>query len=537
VAEDPPVAALPSLAWRPLSAVVAVKLGLHLYASGVAAYGYHADELYYLACARSLAWGYVDHPPLSVWLLRAVTETLGTSLLAIELLPALAGAATLVWIALIARELGGGRGAQLAAATAGLVSLVYLVMGSFHSMNAYEPLLWALGYWLLLGSLRGASPARWLALGVVIGLGLLNKYSMGLFAIGLGVGLLATPARRLLRTPGPWLAAAVAALSFAPNLAWLLRHDFVTLEFLRALREHSSEAVPLGDFVAGQVFAMSPAAAPFWITGLGYGLLSHALRPVRAAFWIFVAAFGLLAASGSAQPYYLGPAYPIVLAAGGVAVERFAARAGRCQPAAVSAALALAGAPLVPLALPLLAPERLVALDSALTGEARRAPGASGFDSELPGHLALRFGWPELAEAVAEARDELPPAERARFAVLAPSFGEAAALDFFGPRLGLPRAIGTHNQYGLWGPGANADALLLVVADEEEPRIAHQDRPPHFRRGETPRELAMLCGELERLATVDCRFCSPYVSRKAVFACRGLSRPLAEIWSDLWDVL
>jgi len=536
VAADPPLAALPPLAWAPLSAVVAVKLGLHLHASGVAAYGYHADELYYLACTRSLDWGYVDHPPLSVWLLRAVTETLGTSLVAIELLPALAGAATLVWIALLARELGGGRGAQLVAATAGLISLVYLVMGSFHSMNAYEPLLWALGYGLALRILRGASLAYWLGLGVVIGLGLLNKYSMALFAIGLGVGLLVTPARRLLATPGPWLAAAVAALIFAPNLVWLIRHDFVTLEFLSAMRGYSSEAVSPGAFLAGQIFAMSPVAVPLWIAGLGFGLLSSELRPVRAAFWIFAVACGLLAASGSAQLYYLGPAYPILLAAGGVAVERFSVRAGRWLPAATTAALALLGAPLVPVALPLLAPETLVALDTALTGEARRAPGATDFDSELPGHLALRFGWPALAEAVAAARDSLPPEERERIAVLAPSFGEAAALDFFGPELGLPRAIGTHNQYGLWGPVTDA-TLLLVVADAEQPRIAHQDRPPGFRRGATPRELASLCGDRERLARVDCRFCPPYLARKAVFACRDLRRPLPEIWSDLWDVL
>jgi hypothetical protein len=143
------------------------------------------------------------------------------------------------------------------------------------------------------------------------------------------------------------------------------------------------------------------------------------------------------------------------------------------------------------------------------------------FDSELPGHLALRFGWPELAQAAAEARDSLHPAERSRVAVLAPSFGEAAALDFFGPALGLPPAAGTHNEYGLWGPPRDAGALLLVIADEAQPRLAHQDRPAGYRRGDTPRELANLCGSIERLASVDCRYCSPYVERKAVFACRS----------------
>jgi hypothetical protein len=121
--------------------------------------------------------------------------------------------------------------------------------------------------------------------------------------------------------------------------------------------------------------------------------------------------------------------------------------------------------------------------------------------------------------------------------VLAPSFGEAAAVDFFGPALGLPPASGTHNQYGLWGPPADAGALLLVIADAEQPRLAHQDRPPGFRRGATPRELAGLCREVEPLAHVACRYCPPYVARKAVFVCRGLVRPLAESWAELRDDL
>ncbi|MGH7288643.1 MAG: glycosyltransferase family 39 protein [Myxococcota bacterium] len=492
-------------------------------------------------CSRSSpssSGGYVDHPPLSVWLLRGVTETLGNSLLAIELLPALAGAATLVVIALLARELGGGRGAQICAALGGLCSLVYLVMGSFHSMNAFEPLLWALGYWLLLRILAGASPVLWLVLGAVVGLGLLSKLSMALFAIGLGVGLVVTPARRRLATPWPWLAAAVAFTLFLPHLVWQLRHDFVSFEFLSAMRTWSSGSVSSLEFAAGQLFAMSPIVAPLWIAGLAYGLLAPSLRAERPAFWIFVTAFTLLAASGSAQLYYLGPAYPIVLGAGGVAVERFAvSRRWRWLPAATMATLLLASAPLVTIALPLLPPETLVALDAAPTGEERRQTTATNFDSELPGHLALRFGWPELAEAVAAARAALPPEQREHVAVLAPSFGEAAAIDFFGPPLGLPRAIGTHNQYGLWGPRGAAGALLLVIADEQEPRIAHQDLPAGFRRGDTPRELASLCGEVERLASVDCRFCPPYVERKAVFVCRDPRQPLAEIWEDLRDTL
>jgi hypothetical protein len=524
------------LALGPLLALAAAKLALHVWSSAVVGYGLHSDELYYLACARRLDWGYVDHPPLSVLVLRGAVELLGDSLLAVELPAALAGAATLFVVGLIARELGGGRGAQVCAATAALFSLVYLAMGSFHSMNAFEPLLWGLGYWLLLRILGGAPPRTWLALGALVGLGLLNKLSMALFAIGLGVGLLATPARRSLATRWPWLGGAVAAALFAPHLAWQLANGFASLEFLRSMQQYSAETVSLREFAGGQLFAMSPIAAPLWLAGLGYGLFSPRLRSQRAAFWIFVVAFALLAWSGGAQLYYPGPAYPIVLAAGGVAIERLAlARRWRWLPGAATIAIALGGAPLVPLVLPLLSPGAFVAYDRALTGDEPQRPTA--FDSDLPGHFALRFGWRELAQAVASARASLSPEDRARAAVLAPSFAESAAIDFFGPALGLPPALGTHNQYWLWGPRGATGELLLVVADEERPRIAHQDLPPGYRRGDTPRGLAALCREHHLLARVDCAHCPPYVERKAVFLCRDTVRPLAELWPDLRDYL
>jgi len=198
---------LAPVAWQLLIGLAFVKLGVHLLSSGLLTYGYMTDELYYLDCARHLAWGYVDHPPLSVAVLWLVRATAGDSLVALRLLPALAGCVTLVLVALMARELGGGRIAQGLAALAALVAPVYLAVGAFYSMNAFEPMFWALAAWLLLRLHNDGSPRLWLLLGVVMGLGLLNKISMSWFGVGLVVGLVLTPQRRWLATPWPWLAA------------------------------------------------------------------------------------------------------------------------------------------------------------------------------------------------------------------------------------------------------------------------------------------------------------------------------------------
>lgn len=189
--------------WRYLAALSAVRLAVYLLSAGPLAYGYMSDELYYLECARRLAWGYVDHPPLAPALLRLVDQTLGDSLLAIQLLPALVHCAVIVVVALLTRELGGGRIAQRLAALATAVAPVYLGVTGFYSMNGFEPVLWG-GAVLVLARIRNGADARvWLGLGVLLGLGLLNKISMLWLGFGLAVGVVATPERRWLRTPGP----------------------------------------------------------------------------------------------------------------------------------------------------------------------------------------------------------------------------------------------------------------------------------------------------------------------------------------------
>jgi 4-amino-4-deoxy-L-arabinose transferase-like glycosyltransferase len=225
-------------------------------------YGIFRDELYYLACADHMAWGYVDHPPLSIavlWLTRAV---LGDALWAIRLPPSLALAAVVGLTGWLAREVGGGKGAQALAMLAALVAPDYLAVGHFFSMNAFDVLLWTAVFCVLSRLLRAPRPALWFWFGALLGLGLLNKLSMLWLIAGVGVGLLATPPRRLFLTPGPWLAAAVTALLYAPHIAWQVANGWPTLEFIHNATTQKMAPLSPIQFILSQLLLMNPIAAP-----------------------------------------------------------------------------------------------------------------------------------------------------------------------------------------------------------------------------------------------------------------------------------
>ena len=217
-----------------VAATAAIKLLLHLYAGRH--YGYFVDELYYLACAEHLAWGYVDQPPLIALIAKISRVLAGDSLPAIHLFPALAGAAKVLLTGLIARELGGRRFAQGLAALAVLLAPGFLALDNRLSMNAFEPLFWMGCAYLAIRIVRTGNQKLWLWFGVLAGIGLENKHSMLIFGFGIVVGLLATPERRLLRSPWLWCAGMVAFLIFLPNLLWNIHHHFPFLELQENIR-------------------------------------------------------------------------------------------------------------------------------------------------------------------------------------------------------------------------------------------------------------------------------------------------------------
>ncbi|MBX3025051.1 glycosyltransferase family 39 protein [bacterium] len=470
--------------------------------------GIFRDELYYIACAKRLAWGYVDHPPLSIALLAAVRATLGESLLALRLPAAAAGAVTIFLSGLLTRALGGGRGAMLLSALAVALTPQLLAISSFFSMNALELVAWALLELLAIRILGGGSPRLWLVFGAVAGIGLLDKYSVALFGAGLVIGMLCTGQRRLLLGPWPWLGGMLALLLFAPHLWWEHANGWPTREFMANATARKNVHLSALDFFAGQVTLAHPVAAPLWIGGLVALLGARRFAAQRPLGIAYLVAFAVLVAQGG-KAYYLSPIYPMLFAAGAVWLEAAAARrAWRWPLPAASAAVLVGGLAVAPLAMPVLPPAVHVRYAAAIG----LGPPAMEHNRQgaLPQHVADRYGWEELVAAVGRAADRLSPDERARAVVFAGNYGEAGALELLGR--GLPRVVSGHNNYWLWGPGdLRADDPVLVVG------VRGGELRPYF-------------AQFEQVETVRCEWCMPYENDLPIYLGRGLRQPIGELW-------
>jgi hypothetical protein len=482
---------------------------LLLHALAITHWGYFRDELYYIACSKHLAWGYVDQPPFSVAVLALSRALLGDSLWAVRALPAITGAATVVLTGLLVRELGGGRFAQALACLAAVLPPVWLAVDHYFSMNAFDTFFWTLAAWLLLRALASGQPRSWLTLGVVLGLGLLNKTSVLWFVGAAFLGLVLTPQRRVFRTPWPWLATVAAALIFAPYVLWQVQNGWPTLEFMRNATQSKMVRTGVADFWEQQALVMGPGPVVLCLAGLVALLRSSRDRVLGI---IFLAVAALLVASGTSRPNYLAVAYAPLLAAGACAVER-AAACGRewLRPVALGAT-ALLGLPLVPLGVPLLPVSAHLAYSRTL-GVRVKAQEHSA-QSDLPQVFADMFGWEDMVRRVAAVYHALPPGDRTKCAIFASNYGEAGAIDFFGPRYGLPPAISRHNNYWLWGPHGATGEVLIIVGGRRDDR--HED----FRS-------AVLAD------TTSCEHCMPFENGAPIWVCRGLDQPLARRWQQI----
>lgn len=494
-----------------LACIALAKLALHLATSQ--GYGIFRDELYYIACSERMAWGYVDHPPLSIALLWLARHAFGDSLLAIRLLAAVAGAGSVFAAGLIARELGGRRGAQVLAAMAVFFAPVFVAFAHFFSMNVFDLLFWTVLQLVVVRILQRDEPRLWILFGLLAGFGLQNKYSVGFLAFGLMVGLLLTPQRRHLASPWLWLGGALAVLIFLPHLWWQLQTGWPSLEFMANATAEKNLPVSPSTFASQQLVLLNPLFAPLWAAGLLALLLSPSMARVRALGWSYVAVW-ILFVTQRAKAYYLAPIYPALFAAGAVALERICARrAWRWPMPAATALTVIAGLALLPLALPVLPVEQFLTYQAALglsQPQMERNPRGA-----LPQQYADMHGWRELVDTVGRVADRLPPAERARAVVLLRNYGEAGAVEFLGKPRGLPRAISGHNNYWLWGPGeVGADDPVIVVG--------------------LPRErLQEEFVQVERVDTVRCTYCMPYQNDLPVHLARGMKSPLAELWQQL----
>ncbi len=437
--------ALPRVATGVVIGLCAAKLLLHLFTS-VRHYGYFRDELYYLEMARHLDWGYVDSAPL-IAVYAKVALWMGGSLAALRILPALAGTALIALSMLIARELGGGRTAQFLTGLALLLCPGRLGMDGLLTMNAFEPLFWMGCILVLARMLRTGDSRLWLWFGALSGLGLENKHSTLFFGFAVAVAILLTPQRREFLKPWIWIAGGMAVALFLPNVIWQIRHHFPTLEDLDNVRREGKNVVlgPLA-FVKEQIIDMGPALFPVWLAGLVWFLWGRRWRMLGITFVVLYASMEL----EHAKNYYLFPIYPMLFAGGAVVLERWLRPRGRWLSIAVVAVLVLGSLPLVPLSTWMLSPEQYVGYENALGFKFSKAE--VHHEGRLPQPIGDQFGWPQMASQVAGIYNSLPPAERAKTGILAGNYGEAGAINLFGPQYGLPRAYSRHQNHWYWGP-------------------------------------------------------------------------------------
>lgn len=484
-----------------------IKLLIHLLTARN--YGYFRDELYYVAAGGRLALGYVDFPPFVALATAFSRATLGDSLIALHLLPALAGAAVVVLAGLMAQELGGGRLAQGIAALAVLVAPNFLVFGTFISMDAFDQLFQVSAAYVLLVILKRDRPRLWLLFGLLAGLGLLTKVTMLFFGFAVLVALLVTPARRHLLTPWPWLGGAVAGAFLLPYLLWNAANGWPTLEFWEEYGGKVDEASPV-EFLVEQIVTMQPPALPLWLAGLAFYLFAREGRPYRVLGWVYVVLFAVFATLNS-KFYFLAPAYPMLFAAGSVVVERFFGRRRRWPLPAYAAVLAISGMIVAPITVvPALPVGTLAGITGAFGGDAGVEVETREV-AEIPQVFADRFGWEGMVETVARVHDRLPPEERSEACVLAGNYGEAGAIDFFGPKHGLPKAISGHNSYYLWGPGdCNGETVVSVGVPRER--------------------LEGVFGRIDQADTVRCRYCMPDEDNLPVYVSGDPKLPFEEAW-------
>lgn len=492
--------------------IAAANFAFHLLTAN--RFGIFRDELYYLACGEHLGWGYVDQPPLIALVAWIARHLFGDWLTGLRLFPALAGAAT-VWLSgKLAREFGGRPFAQAIAALSVAVVPVFIVIDHWLTMNAFEPLIWLACAWCVACAINRDQPRYFIWFGLLIGLGLENKYTTAFFAAAVAIGIVLTRARRFLVTREFWFGVALAAVIFAPNFIWLVRHHFPFLELMHNIRQTNRDVVraPL-PFVLDQINLLNPVLAPLWIAGLVWFLRTR-FRALGITYLILLATFIVL----RGKNYYLTPIYPILFAAGGLAFEELTTaswpRWRWTRPTYITLIL-VTTALLLPFSAPVLSPEATINYIQKLGLTPPRAENQP--TGPLPQHFADEFGWEEMTRETARVFHSLPSEEQKRTAIFSNSYGAASAIDFFGPRYGLPKAICKHQSYWLWGPRDYDGSIMIVLHSD-----GSGDRE-HFVSVET-------AGRVEH----------PYSRRDEwfdIFLCRELKVPLQDAWPSMkkWD--
>jgi 4-amino-4-deoxy-L-arabinose transferase-like glycosyltransferase len=468
----------------PRAALVVAAATVLLLLAVASRHGWHRDELYFLEAGKHLAWGYVDQPPFTPLVARLADEVAPGNLVVLRLVPALATGCTVLLGALFVRELGGDARRQLLGAGVVATGSFTLGVGHLLATPTFDLLAWSTLLWLTARLLRTGDVRLWLVIGAVAGVALLNKHLVVLLAVALAAGLVVERRWSLLRSW--WLLAgvALAALIASPHLAWQAAHGWPQLEMARALQERIGGEnrvllLPLQVLFLGPLYVAVLVRGARWLAAEPVG------RPFRPLLWAWPVGL-LVAFLSGGRPYYVVP-LTVAVALAGVAATGLHWRT-----------VVLSGVVAVPFALPVLPVATVPVV--ATVNEA----------------VAETVGWPELVDQVAEVVAALPPDEREHVVLLTNTYGEAGAIDRFGPDRGLPPAFSPHNAYADFRRPSDDAATVVAVRFAPGGRLSR-----HF---ET----------CTQVATVDNgRDIDNEVQGRPILVCRGLRGTWADVWEDL----
>ena len=413
--------------------VAAARVALHIATNGQ--YGFHRDELQTLDDARHLEWGFVAYPPVTPLFGRLELALFGTSLIGFRVFSAAAVGMIMVVAGLTAKELGGNRHVQLLAAVAAGIAPVSLIQGAVFQYVSFDYLWGVTVTYLLVRLLKSEDPRWWVPIGVVLGVGMETRYTMGFLAAGIAGAVLLTPARRFLRSGWLWAGVGVSILVFLPNLIWQMQHHFISLEFLSHLHARDQRQGRYNGFFREQLLTcVNPVTAPLALLGLWFYFVRQQGRRHRFLGWTFVLSFVLFGLAGS-RSYYTAPLYPMLIAGGSVLLgdllDELCPAWSRFAYGAQWTAILIGGATLVLLVMPV-------------------APIGSGvwrITSKMHDQFREEIGWPDLAHAVSNVYRSLSEEEREHTGILTGNYGEAGALNLYGPALGLPHAMSLTNSF------------------------------------------------------------------------------------------
>jgi 4-amino-4-deoxy-L-arabinose transferase-like glycosyltransferase len=471
---------------------VAALIKLALAAPFLSRYGWDRDELYFLQASRHLSLGYVDFPVMTALIGRLTIDLAGPSLVALRLTAVIAGMATVVLVSLCARELGGGARAQAFAAGAFVVTPYCLGIGAIFHPTMFDTLSWAAFSYVALRILRRPEPGRWPLLGVIAALGLETKSTIAVLIAVFAVALLVLGPRSALRDRRVWLATTIAIAGTVPYVVWEAVHGWPSLTFLPSQDAATAASISRPGYIVQQLAFLGGT-----VVLVAAGVRELWRDPRVRALAVFAPATSLLFLAEQGRSYYSLPAIALPLAAGAVAADRWLRNARRpavaiapviaCQIAAVVLA--------APLVWPILPTTTMV---------------ASGDWNDT--FYKDELGWPQLVAQTARAWRSLPADQRTRTTLLAGNYGEAGALDLYGPADGLPQALSGHLSFQYWRPGRLPDRRALLV-------------------GFDAASVRELCVNARRLATIDNRWHIANEERGRTIVSCSLRAPLGRLWA------